>query len=168
MIALPLWHRLAASTALTLRSVSRERGAWLDDMTNACTAATTVLGMVFDHAGVEARLASGFRKSRRHRDVHCWAQVAGRIVDITATQLGENAIVFCLPVPSSIYQPFEVIDMAALWRGLRNDWPHNLEHPAHPRQHHAVIAETFARVVGMPLSRARRVTTATIGAEVRP
>ncbi len=164
---LPRWWAIAAEAAIALRTVSRERSTWPEDMGGACCVAAVLLTMLYRHVGIEAMLSDGFRRWGRGRaDVHCWARTKGHIVDITATQFGEEAIVYVTSAASKLYEGARVGPLGAVADGLKAMPTRECWHPANPRRHHEVIAEAFCSVTGMPLRRARNVVTETIGVSV--
>lgn len=164
MTPLPMWWTLAAETSIALRAESAERGSFRENMHLGCGVAAVLLAMVYRHTGIDAWLGNGLRRwGRSWAGAHCWVFVAGHIVDLTATQFDEEAIVFVAPKTSRLYQasaygPLEVAAVA-----LRADPQSRARHLWHPRRHHDLLAASFSRVVGMPLGRARGVVTDTIG-----
>lgn len=157
---LPAWWSVALTTSLTLRAVAVPR-SFDPDLRMACGVAPILLGLVYRHMGIGFMLAAGHR--RGDDEQHNWIQVRGYDVDLTATQYGDEAIARVVPVVSRLYLRTEVGHFEWACGNLRADTAPRIYHPWHPRQHVEVISEALAIIARIPVRRAVREVTATIG-----
>lgn len=158
---LPLWWSTAIATSLTLRAVAVPR-SFSADLRMACGVAPILLGMVYRHLGISFTLAGGYRRGDDNGPRN-WVETSGHVVDLTATQYGDEAVARVVPVSSRLYKKQYAGPFEFACENLRADKTLRLYHPWHPRRHVEVIAESFAAMTRTPIRRAVREVTATIG-----
>lgn len=150
------WHRLAVDCALAIR---RHRGRFPEDLAGACATASVLLALVYRHH----RIPCEFGSARLPDRGHVWVETAEAPVDLTATQLGVDALVH-LARPAGV--PWKRSSVARDFRMIRRCGSRVI-HPSNPRLNYNVLVPSLAEVLGMRRTDARLELRARIGREVR-